>query len=64
LESRVYIREAPYVLVLTDFAYSPPKIKKNYSSDTESRRLPKITAHTQNHVIRGDRDSVIYLQPY
>ena len=49
MESRVYIREAPYVLVLTDFAYSPPKIKKitavtqNHGDCQKSQPTPKIT---------------------
>ena len=44
-----------------DVVHNPPII---HSRDAKSRRLPRITAHAQTHGIHGDRDSVIFLQPY
>jgi len=44
-----------------DVVHNPPII---HSRDAQSRRLPRITAHAQSHGIHGDRDSVIFLQPY
>jgi len=36
----------------------------NHGRDIESRQLPKITAHGENHGNHGDREFVIYIHPY